>query len=378
MDMKSTMTRARTTTRVGISRLRWPSALGLPVVLALAFNGCRSGDDTLLRGPAIEAAAPLETEGYGSLLLPLVTPDAVKYRLRNAVFDVQRSGVSVISLSSEVNPDAEQLTAQLNPGAYQIQLGDGWVLERLVADGGADPVRAALISANPATIAVRNDRVTTVAFTFTTASGTVTFGEGAVSVRLGVADPGSLGSCDVGSQSGCDGGQHCLFSGDGSQTFCATPGQLEVGAACSSEQCVFGAQCLSLDPSAPEASTCTELCNPAFPPFGCDCRGLSVGDDVGVCGPPPATACDLLSATGCPEGQACQYPGGSFGTCGTPGAGSEGSSCFGEECAAGLDCYGDDPEFGFSGTCYRFCDVQAPDCEFCFDVGTGSVGRCFF
>jgi hypothetical protein len=355
MDMKSTMTRARTTTRVGISRLRWPSALGLPVVLALAFNGCRSGDDTLLRGPAIEAAAPLETEGYGSLLLPLVTPDAVKYRLRNAVFDVQRSGVSVISLSSEVNPDAEQLTAQLNPGAYQIQLGDGWVLERLVADGGADPVRAALISANPATI-----------------------GEGAVSVRLGVADPGSLGSCDVGSQSGCDGGQHCLFSGDGSQTFCATPGQLEVGAACSSEQCVFGAQCLSLDPSAPEASTCTELCNPAFPPFGCDCRGLSVGDDVGVCGPPPATACDLLSATGCPEGQACQYPGGSFGTCGTPGAGSEGSSCFGEECAAGLDCYGDDPEFGFSGTCYRFCDVQAPDCEFCFDVGTGSVGRCFF
>ena len=38
---------------------------------------------------------------------------------------------------------------------------------------------------------------------------------------------------------------------------------------------------------------------------------------------------------------------------------------------------GDDPELGVAGTCYRFCDIQAPSCEFCFEVNTGSVGRCF-
>jgi hypothetical protein len=363
---------------LGISKRRWPGALGLSFLATLAFNACRSGDETMVFGASTEEASALPAEGVGSLLLPLVTPDGVQHRLRNAVFDVTRGGAPVLSLASEVDPDAEQLTADLSPGSYQILLSNGWSLERLEPGGGATPVRAALITQNPASFAVRNDRVTTVAFTFTTAGGTVTFGEGSVSVRLGVADPASLGSCDVANQSGCSNGQHCLFTGSGEQTFCATPGDLEVGAPCSSEQCVFGAQCLSLDPAAPDASTCTQLCNPEFPPFGCDCRGLSFGDDIGVCGPPPAGACDLIDQTGCPEGQACQFPGGSFGTCGTPGALADGDSCFGEECAAGLDCFGDDPEFGIPGTCFRFCDLQAPACEFCFDVGTGRAGRCFF
>jgi hypothetical protein len=371
MERRMTRTTSRT------SRLRWVGALGLSSV-ALAFNACHSEDGTLVFGAPSEGTSTLQGESLGSLLLPLVTSDTVKYRLRSALFDVERSGAVVASLDSESDPDAEQLSVSLNPGSYQLRLADGWTLERLEADGGADPVRAALISPNPATFAVRNDLVTRVAFTFTTSAGTVTFGEGAVSVRLGVSDPASLGSCDIVNQSGCDSGQHCLFADDAGQTFCATPGSLEVGSPCVSEQCVFGAQCLSLDPAAPEASTCTQLCNPAFPPFGCDCRGLSVGDNIGVCGPPPPNSCDLLDPESCPDGQACQYPGGSFGVCGTPGTLPQGSSCFGEECAAGLDCYGDDPQFGFTGTCYRFCDVQNPDCDFCFDVGTGSVGRCFF
>ncbi len=357
----------------------WPGAVALACVLAPVFHGCRSPDDTTVFGAPTEGAASLEgRENIGSLLLPLVTPDTQRYRLRNATFDVERTGVVVVSLSSEVDPDAEALTADLNPGQYQLRLADGWSLEQLGQGGEATPVRAALISQNPASFAVRNDRVSTVAFTFTTSGGVVTFGEGSVSVRLGVADPASLGSCDVANQSGCLDGQHCLIGDGEGKTFCATPGQLDVGAACSSEQCVFGAQCLGVDPAAPALSTCTRLCNPLFPPFGCDCRGLSLGDDVGVCGPPPASACDLLDPTSCPEGLSCQYPGGSFGTCGTPGSSPEGSSCFGEECEAGLDCFGDEPELGFTGTCYRFCDVLAPDCEFCFDVGTGTVGRCFF
>jgi hypothetical protein len=359
-------------------RSRWYGAAGVPVALALVFYGCSSSDETRL-GAAPGVVSPLQAEQeLGSLYLPLITPDAIRYRLRDATFEIERAGAVVVSLDSDADPDAEALTAELSPGQYQIRLGGGWALERLEENGSATPVRAALISPNPAVFSVRNGRVTNVAFTFTTSSGSVTFGEGSVSVRLGVADSAALTTCDIANQAGCASGQHCLLADGSGQTFCATPGDLAVGARCSSEQCVFGAQCLDLNESdAIQASACTQLCNPLFPPFGCDCLGLSFADDVGVCGPPPESACDLLDPAGCPAGQACQFPGGSFGVCGTPGTLTEGSSCFGEVCAAGFDCYGDDPALGFAGTCYRFCDVQEPACEFCFDVGTGSVGRCF-
>lgn len=360
--------------RVGAgSRLRLGAVL-VPCLVPLFVGACESGPIVMVAGQEeIEAAREV-----GSLSLPLVTPDTGRFRLRNALFNITRSGAPVVTLDSEVDPDAEALTTDLNPGQYVIDLADGWSLEELLPDGTATPVRAALITPNPASFSVRNERTTVVAYTFTTANGQVTFGEGAVSVRLGVADPASLGSCDIANQSGCLAGQHCILGSAEGDTFCATPGDLPVGAPCSSEQCVFGAQCLALDLSAPGDSTCTQLCNPAFPPFGCDCRGLSFSEDVGVCGPPPAGSCDLLDSSSCGEGLACQFQGGSFGVCGTPGDLGQGSSCFGEECQAGMECFGDDPEFGFSGTCLLFCDLQAPACEFCFDVGTGNAGRCFF
>ena len=374
---RGTMLHGTTPQRGGVV-LRCCGAVGLALALGVSLEGCRSPDETVLLGVEARAEpAPASVEELGSLYVPLVTPDAVKHRLSHAVFEITRAGTPVASLDSQEEPDAVALTAELNPGQYQVRLADGWVLEQLGADGSAAPVRAALISPNPASFEVSNGRVTNVAFTFTTSSGTVTFGEGSVSIRLGVADPASLSSCDIANQAGCAAGQHCLLADDSGQTFCASPGETPVGAACSSEQCVFGAQCLSLDASKPGASSCTQLCNPSFPPFGCDCVGLSFSDEVGVCGPPPASACDLLDPASCPDGQACQLPGGSFGVCGAPGALEEGAPCSGEECAAGLDCFGDDPAAGFSGTCYRFCDLAAPVCEFCFEVGTGSIGRCF-
>ncbi|HWO13621.1 MAG TPA: hypothetical protein VNN80_29165, partial [Polyangiaceae bacterium] len=165
------------------------------LALGLVFNACRSTDETVLLGGERPAARDL-----GSLYVPLVTPDAVKHRLRNALFEVARSGVVIASLNSEDAPDAEALSTTLNPGQYQVRLGDGWFLERLEEDGSATPVRAALISPNPAGFEVRNGRVTNVAFTFTTSSGTVTFGEGSVNVRLSVSDPASLPSCDIANQ----------------------------------------------------------------------------------------------------------------------------------------------------------------------------------
>jgi hypothetical protein len=357
--------------RVGASRRLRLGALLVPCLAPLVVGACEAE-------PIVKEAGQEQTDTaaeMGVLRLPLVTPETGRFRLRNASFQISRGAVPVVTLDSEVDPDAEALTADLSPGQYQIDLADGWALEELAADGTSTPVRAALVSQNPASFSVRNERTTVVAYTFTTASGQVTFGEGAVSVRLGVADPASLSSCDVANQSGCPAGQHCILGSGEGDTFCATPGDLPVGAPCSSEQCVFGSQCLALDGA---ESTCTELCNPEFPVFGCDCRGLSVSDDVGVCGPPPAGSCDLLDSSVCGEGLTCQFQGGSFGVCGAPGPLSQGASCFGEECQAGMECFGDDPVVGFTGTCLFFCDLSAPQCEFCFDVGTGNVGRCFF
>jgi hypothetical protein len=362
---------------LGRSGARARAACGLSAALIVAALGCRASDETRVHGALEPAASLAEASGTGSLAVPLVTPDAAPFRLRTARFDVERSGVVIVSLDSEAAPDADTLTTPLDPGQYEIRLNDGWSLEQLDVEGAASAVRAALISPNPVGFAVRDGRVTTVAFTFTTSAGLVTFGQGAISVRLGVADPAALAGCDVVNQAGCAEGQHCLLGDADGKTFCATPGQLPVGAPCGSEQCVLGAQCLALDAAAPELTTCTALCSPLAPPFGCDCRGLGAATEVGICGPPPPGACDLLDPTSCPEGLTCQYPGGSFGVCGAPGSATEGESCFGEECEAGLDCFGDDPDVGFTGTCYRFCDVQAPVCEFCFEVDTGSVGRCF-
>jgi hypothetical protein len=328
----------------------------------------------LLGACATDSDSQGSSEETGSLLLPLVTTNPGTYRLRDAVFEISRASTSVLTLDSEADPDVDALTADLNPGRYTIDLADGWTLEELLADGSTETVRAALVSQNPATFAVRNERATTVAYTFTTTSGDVTFGEGTVNVRLNVADQGSLGSCDIRTQAGCAGAQQCILANADGDTICATPGDLPVGSPCSSEQCVPFAQCLSVGSAEP---VCTQLCDPENPPFGCDCQGLSFADDVGVCGPPPAGACDPLDQTTCEDGLACQLPGGSFGVCGEPGSFGEGEGCFEETCQAGMDCFGDDPMQGQSGTCMRFCDLRAPECEFCFDVGTGHIGRCF-
>ena len=81
-------------------------------MLGLALYGCRATDETAVAGVAEARLAPSEAaQEIGSLYLPLVTPDAVKYRLRSAVFAVERAGVTIASLDSELEPDAQALTA---------------------------------------------------------------------------------------------------------------------------------------------------------------------------------------------------------------------------------------------------------------------------
>lgn len=215
----------------------------------------------------------------GSVQVPLVTPLGDRYRLRGAVFEITRASRSVVTLDSESDPDATSLRTELDSGAYQITLLDGWSLDRLGDAGG--PVTAALLTPNPLAFEIENARVTDLAYSFTTPSGIVTFGSGDLSVSVDVASSAPSTSCNLLDRSSCPAGLTCLFSGDSGRTYCAAPGSLAAGSPCSSEQCVAGAQCVAVDPTQPDVRTCARFCNPDR--SGCGCRALAFDDAVGVC-----------------------------------------------------------------------------------------------
>jgi hypothetical protein len=303
--------------------------------------------------------------------------------LRNAVFEVSDAAGAIVMLDSEADPDAEKLEAALDQGEYSISLLSGWSLERLESDGSATVVHAALLTQNPSTFSVRHERVTALTYTFATATVEVSFGEGSARIVVDVSDGAPASGCDVRSSSGCSSGQACLLDVENGDTYCASPGTLPVGSACGSEQCVAGAQCLDVGDG---QAACRRFCDPSLPVFGCSCRALSVAENVGVCEDDVAGACDLLAQSGCADGEACQYQGGTSGTCGIPGGGTVGSSCLGETCLPGLECHGDEPELGFTGTCARFCDIRVGGCgyvyspwytnTYCRDTGRANLGLC--
>ena len=356
---------------------------GWAAVVAMSSFGIACSSD----GANVDA--DLTERESGQLKLPLVTPGEDTYRLRSASFVIRNAaGTQLETLSSESNADAAALSAELFPGDYTVSLTGGWYLERLRAPGPAERLNAALVTPDPAPVTIRDGAVSELVYTFTTTDGVVTLGSGSVAVQVDVVQPGALTSCVLASSyyyydSGCRAGQACLLADESGRTFCGTPGTLPVGATCESQQCVAGAQCMAQ--SEGEQKVCTQFCSPLAVTFGCNCATLGFDESVGICVAPPAGSCDLLAQSGCATGQACQYVGGNFGTCGTPGTAQRGDSCVGEVCAAGLDCYGDDPPSNSPGVCQAFCDLEAPSCEppdgsyysYCQSVGTGNVGRCY-
>lgn len=108
--------------------------------------------------PHAGALGAAETSS-GVLHLPLVTPGDQTFRLSNAVFEVTGPGGAALELASNAADDsAEELTAALAHGTYSIRLRDGWVLERVAADGATSPVRAALRSPNPTIFQIEHQR----------------------------------------------------------------------------------------------------------------------------------------------------------------------------------------------------------------------------
>ncbi|XXX71985.1 hypothetical protein WMF30_30495 [Sorangium sp. So ce134] len=316
-------------------------------------------------------------QGAGMVSLPLVTSTGGNYRLHNATFSIDATnGAHVATLDSESDPDADTLTATLFQGPYQVRLLDGWELGRIEGDGTESPVSAALVSQNPQLIDIRASATTDVSFTFTTGQGTIVLGDGSVDIRVDVAPNDGLAQCSLLYSYSCPSGQTCLLADASGRTFCASPGSLPVGSPCTSDQCVAGAQCLKVDRDNPDQGVCTQFCNVHESTFGVNCLSLGLEDSsIGFAGPSPEGTCDLLTQTGCADGEACQYAGGNFPSCGIPGTTPPGGACSGETCGAGYQCY--------SGVCRKICDAREPypyetGCYYCYNVGTGDAGRCYY
>lgn len=256
----------------------WGWALAVGVGVGVAGLGC---------GGPVEATQRLSAEqAAGRLHLPLVTPGEAVFRLTHAVFQIDdRSGVLVQTLNSDTAPDAASLDVELGQAAYSIELIDGWVLEQVTEDGTGAPVPAALLTTNPADFEIHDDQVTNILYEFATNDGVISFGVGGVSIGVSVTTQSGQPACDLLDRSSCPTGQSCLLRDGTSETFCADSGSLPVGAACNSEQCVSGAQCLAIEGS--PARVCTRFCNPSS--SFCGCRSLSSDEDVGVCAPGQAT-----------------------------------------------------------------------------------------
>lgn len=222
-----------------------------------------------------------ERVAAGRLVVPLITADEQRYRLRNATFEIRRRGAVVAALSSEASPAATALEAELTQDTYTITLRDGWRLERLEPDGSASAVHAALLTPNPSELRIVSGAETRLVYAFTTVDGVVEFGTGTLRVSVDVVPRDGLEPCSLLERSTCPSGQTCLLADSSGATFCAAPGTLPVGSPCSAEQCVAGAQCLRLDPLAPGAGVCTRFCNPRS--SACGCRSLDFDLDLGIC-----------------------------------------------------------------------------------------------
>src|SRR5262249_49773628 len=133
-------------TSKGVTEMR---SLYLAGLLGLAASAA-------VLGCALEPGSDTETTtsdgsrntGTGRLELQGPAANGTVYRLRQATFTI--STTPPTTLSSDANPaNATALTATLPAGSYSVSLQNGWVLDRVNAQGTTQPVVANLVSANP-------------------------------------------------------------------------------------------------------------------------------------------------------------------------------------------------------------------------------------
>lgn len=133
-------------------------------------------------------SSPQEVSAAGTLRVRLTGESAEGhiYRLREA--DLEITGPTNVTLHTEDDPDAEVLRHDLQVGAYELLLKDGWFLEKQTDDGTFVPVEAVLTSQNPAPFATAAQETTGVTLRFRAGQEIIELEDGELEVYIEVEE----------------------------------------------------------------------------------------------------------------------------------------------------------------------------------------------
>ena len=256
------------------------SGLAAVVCGLLATGGCDATD---------------QTPDTGNLRMGVsgTSSDGTVFRLRDANFQIGAPGGLIASISTEDSDTTLDVLSQPLPaGDYTVNLVDGWRLEEWdeITDTATD-VEAVLTSPSNVGVTIVADVTTTTIFTFYTASGPVSVGQG-IDIDIEIED-----SCSPLEADACDPGEVCAPVGDGYS--CATAAATPVAEL---ETCVFagcqpGLVCApaAAHPLCVDDACCIAYCD-VLDANACDdstsgetCVGLEFPADLrlGVCRPLP-------------------------------------------------------------------------------------------
>ena len=164
-------------------------------LMMAGLSGCSSDGSAGRDGEVGTLALPLSTQG----------PSGTTYRLRDAVFDITTNGWSSVGgeggasaqgivVSSEDDPNAENIRVDLERGYRYVQLRPGWRLEK-VEGNSATNVEATLLSEATQWVYVRERTTSYVEFNFGLGNRQIWFnGKVNISVNVFESPDGSGGA----------------------------------------------------------------------------------------------------------------------------------------------------------------------------------------
>ena len=146
-------------------------------------------------------------EHYGTIGIALKAngPSGKTYRLRDAVFTIERryssygdAGLSYLELSTEDDPDADELRATVLPGRYSVTLEENWRMEEVDANGRGTTVNAVLLSDETRYVRVFNRGTSSVLYSFGIGDSIIQFRHGDIDIRIRIEELEDAGVDDAG------------------------------------------------------------------------------------------------------------------------------------------------------------------------------------
>jgi len=168
--------------------------LGWLLAAAVVCGGCADASNDTDDTP--EPAAQSELGGL-SLALTSVDSQGRPYRLRNATFSITSDywygdgGLPQTTvLSTEDDPNADQLTTRLVPGYYRVTLGGDWYIERLGAGGPERVQQVVLLDEATQFTYVGQDWNNELRFAFGVDGTLIDFRHGDLTIDISIELPG--------------------------------------------------------------------------------------------------------------------------------------------------------------------------------------------